>query len=576
MEQITLSHPSKSIELSTPPNAARTLLETFARRGVTAAFGIPGGLISPVYDALRHVPTIRPVTTRHETIAAFASMGHAIATDKPALCLTTGGPGLTNAITGIAAAFAEEIPLVAISGEISRAQTSRATLQDATANSIDAVAMLRTVTRWSTIVDDPTLAVGAAEQAIARACGPRPGPVFLSLPIDVSNGAYEGAMPVALSETQPPAKPDRAACKEAAERLLRARRPLLILGRGARNATEEVAALARRLSIPVMTTSHAKGFFPESHPLHLGIVGFAGHPSAHDSLAAGHDVVIVVGTRLGDWSTNGWTLPVGGSDATIQIDREPWLLGRNYPITLGIVADAGAALRGILAELPLDVARPSVRTGGVRRLHPEMCVSDRVPLNPARVMMGLQSAFPDAFFAVDIGEHCGHALHYLSIDRPDQFRSMVGLASMGSGIGTAIGVRHARRDRPVVSICGDGGFLMFAGEVHTCVDQGIDVVFAVMNDGAYNMINHGFRRVFGRTPECLPSHVADLAGVARDLGAIGVTVETPDDLHPGRLRALAGQGRPVVLDIRFDPSVLALSIESRTASLKKVAFGGAV
>ena len=176
---------------------------------------------------------------------------------------------------------------------------------------------------------------------------------------------------------------------------------------------------------------------------------------------------------------------------------------------------------------------------------------------------------------MDIGEHCAHALHYLSIDRPDQFRSMVGLASMGSGIGTAIGVRHARRDRPVVSICGDGGFLMFAGEIATCVEHGIDVIFVVMNDGGYNMINHGFKRVFGKVPSCLPARSADLAGVARDLGAIGVRVDSVEDLHPARLRALAGVGRPVVLDVRFDPSV-ALSVSSRSAALSKVAFGGAV
>jgi acetolactate synthase I/II/III large subunit len=286
------------------------------------------------------------------------------------------------------------------------------------------------------------------------------------------------------------------------------------------------------------------------------------------------DVVCVVGSRLGDWTTNGWTVPLAGSEALIQIDRDPWLVGCNYPVTLGIVADAAAALSAITRALPLDVARPLVRTQGIRRLHAEQRGSNAVPLDPARVMAALQDAFPDAFYTADIGEHCAHALHHLTIDRPDQFRTMVGLASMGSGIGMAIGARHARTDRPVLGICGDGGFMMHAGEVLTCVEHGIDVVLVVMNDGRYNMINHGFQKVFGRVPGMLPARAANLAGVARELGALGACIRTPDDLDPRALRKLAERGRPLVLDVRIDPST-SLSAATRSASLQRVAFGGA-
>jgi acetolactate synthase-1/2/3 large subunit len=213
------------------------------------------------------------------------------------------------------------------------------------------------------------------------------------------------------------------------------------------------------------------------------------------------------------------------------------------------------------------------RRQGIRRLHPELRESNEIPLKPARVLSALQSAFPDAFFACDIGEHCAYALHYLTIDRPDQFRAMVGLASMGSGLGVAIGARHAQRDQRVVGICGDGGFVMYAGEVLTCVEQGIDVVLVVLNDGRYNMIHHGFRTVFGRSPSGLPARTADLAGVASELGAIGVAIRTPDELEPVRLRALADKGRPLVLDVRIDPE-MTLSAQSRSSSLRRVAFGG--
>jgi acetolactate synthase-1/2/3 large subunit len=212
--------------------------------------------------------------------------------------------------------------------------------------------------------------------------------------------------------------------------------------------------------------------------------------------------------------------------------------------------------------------------GGITRVQPESVRSDSTPLKPGRVRAGLQEAFPDAVWAVDQGEHCTYALHYLKIDSPDRFHTMIGLASMGSGIGVGIGARHARRDRPVVIVCGDGGYAMHAGEILTCVEHGIDVILAVINDGRWNMVFHGFQAVFGRMPDELPTHVADLAGVARNFGALGIRIERPEDLDPARLRALSRRGRPLLLDIRIDPS-LALSLESRTASLKDFAEGGA-
>jgi len=232
-------------------------------------------------------------------------------------------------------------------------------------------------------------------------------------------------------------------------------------------------------------------------------------------------------------------------------------------------------LCAMLDALPSDVARPRRASLGLRRLHADEMTSDSMPLSPGRVFAALGLAFPDAVWSVDQGEHCAYALHYLNIDEPDRFRTMVGLASMGSGIDVAIGMRHARRDRTVIGVCGDGGFAMHAGEILTCVEHNIDLVLAVINDGRYNMVHHGFAKVFGRRPLGLPSHVADLAGVAREFGAVGVRIETPDDLRPENLRALAKCGRPVLLDIRIDPS-LALSAASRSAALSDLAGAAGV
>jgi acetolactate synthase-1/2/3 large subunit len=560
-------HEAKAREI----NAARAMLQAFARRGVRVAFGIPGGLISSVFDALADVPEISLVMTRHEGMAAFCAIGHAIATGIPALVLTTSGPGITNALTGVAAAFLEELPLIFIGGEVPASAASRGAIQDASSNGVDSVALMRTVTRWSARVDSAAGAVGAAEQAFRAATGPRPGPVFLSLPLDVGNAGGR-TQRVAIAEAAPAVAPDLAACREIVQRLRRAKRPLIVAGNGARDAARELRLLAEYTGSPVVTTPHAKGVFPEGHRLHLGGIGLGGHPSVRAYLTTSPDVVCIVGSKLNDYATDGWSIPLTGSEATYQIDREPWLIGRNYPVTAGIVADAKAALTAMLSLAPTDSTPPPPlrEITGIRRIAPESMRSNDVPLKPGRVFAALQDAFPDAFWACDQGEHCAYAIHYLQIDDPTQFRTMVGFASMGTGIGLAIGARAAQRGRTVIGVCGDGSFAMHAGEILTCVEHGIDVILAIINDGRWNMVHHGFHAVYGRRPDALPSHVADLSGVARDFGAVGVRIEKPEDLDRERLRGLAGLGRPVVLDIRIDPS-LSLSAATRSGALRSFA-----
>ncbi len=550
------------------------MLDTFARRGMTAAFGLPGGLVSSIYDAVADEPRISLVHTRHEAMSAFNAMGHTLVTGKPALVMTTSGPGITNAITGIASAYVEGIPMIVVAGEVPATAASRGAIQDATSNGLDVVAMLRTITRWSARIDSAAGAVGAAEQAMQIAMGPRPGPVFLSLPLDVGS-ALTHAMRLVPSEPPPEPPADPHSCRTAARALSGARRPLLVVGNGARGAARELRALAERLAIPVVTTPHAKGVFPDSHPLSLGGIGLGADSAATEYLKTQPDVVLIIGSRLGDYATNGWSTPLAGSTATIQIDQEALLVGRNYAVTLGIIGDARAALEELLAALPSDVRLPT-RAPYAMRVSRDPKVRPNAALPPARVLHGLQAAFPDALWTVDQGEHCAYAIHHLRIEEPDGFRTMVGLASMGSGIGIGIGAAHAlrgKKNRRVIALCGDGGFAMHPGEVLTCVEHGIDVILVVFNDGRWNMVHHGFKAVFGRMPDSLPSRVADIAGVAEGFGATALRIEKNDDLDPEKLRALAVRGRPLVLDVRFDPSA-ALSVGSRSAALRDLRTGG--
>ena len=541
-----------------------------AALGVRSSFGIPGGLCSPVFDALHHVPSMRVVYTRHEAMAGYAAMGHAVTTGYPGLVITTGGPGLTNVVTAAAAAFVDEIPMIVVSGEVATTAGSRGAFQDTTSNALDAVAMMRTVTRWSARIDGPENVSGMVQHAFDMATGPNPGPVYLALPFDVGLASSEPC-PIAAARGVR-RQPDPCACAEVARLLLGAQRPLIVAGSGVRQAADVLLELAERTCCPVVTTPHAKGVFPESNCLHLGMIGLGGHPSAKRYLEQRPDVVCVIGSRLGDIDTECWALPLTGSEATVQVDKQACLVGRNYPITLGVLGDIACSLRQVVSELPSDVATARRQVSGIEVVEPGAARSQQVPLHPARVLTALQRAFPDAFFAADVGEHAVLAFHYLRIDDPRQFRSLWGLGAMGSGIGMAIGTKQANPDKTVVCICGDGGFAMHAGDLLSCVDQGIDVIFAIMNDGCWNMVEHGFASVYGRSPSTMPERPADLAAVARAYGAVSARVETPADLEPERLRSLTESRRPVVLDIRTNPRV-ALSSTGRNEAMRRNAQG---
>ncbi len=554
---------------TTPATASVSLLRVLAAHGVRVAFGIPGGSASPLFDGLREVPEIRFVPTRHEAMAGFAASGYARATGTPALVLTTSGPGMTNAITGMAAAALEELPAIFIAGEVASGAVARGALQDGSPAGTDMLSTVRSLTRWAATLQSPDAAPSTAERAWQQATGDRPGPVFLGVPLDVGSRPCVSATKLATS-SRPPMMPDLEACRTAAALLASARRPLLLLGNGARGAAADALGLAERLSLPVAVTGHAKGVFPENHRLYLGVVGVGQHPSVSEYLEAGPDVVCVVGSRLGDIATNGWRLPIAGTRATIQIDRDPLLLGRNVPVTLGIVSDAGCALREIVDALPGDTVPPLRAVSGCRSARDHLAHSSAVPLKPQRVLAALGDAFPGAIWCSDIGEHLTMALHYLRVGGPDRFHAMAGFGSMGSGIGAAIGMKVARPDETVVAICGDGGLAMYAGELLTCAEQGIGVVFAVFNDGCWNMIEHGFRTVYGRVPPSLPSRVADLAAVARGFGAQAARIERPDQLGIDALRGLVEPHRPLLLDIRIDPSE-SFTGESRAAALRHFA-----
>jgi acetolactate synthase-1/2/3 large subunit len=544
---------------------ARVLLEALADVGVDTVFAVPGGAASPFFDALTHRPDIRLIVAKHETGAAFLAVGHVLATGRPAAVVTTAGPGFTNVLTGLATAFHEGLPIIFLAGEVPRSAFGRGALQDSSATGIDAVAMARPIAKWSAQVAHAASAPGLFRKAISLALAPRQGPVFLSVPLDV--GA-EIVAPTAWEGAQEPVQFQLgiAGCGRARGLLASAERPLIIAGAGARGAEGRRALLAaaEHFACPVTVTPKGKGVFPEDHPLYLGGFGYGGHESVTDYLAGGVDVVIACGTGLDDVATNGWSDALRARRAFVQIDIDPAVIGRGYPVDLALIGP----LERVLAEITAGprVARAPLSAG----LRTQRCArSQDGRITSEEAMSVLDAECPDdALFTADLGEHLAFAIHYLRITRGRGFIACLGFSSMGSGICSAIGHQLGAPDRRTYAVCGDGGFLMFGGELATAVQHGAHTTFVVLNDSRLNMCHHGMRDVYGRTLDFTSSPV-DFALLARAHGASGVVVRTRADLTEALRSPHDG---PRVLDVRIDPDVR-LAGSQRNATLRQFQQG---
>jgi acetolactate synthase-1/2/3 large subunit len=564
--------PLRPVESVTPisqPVAAHhrvadVIVETLIELGITTFYGIPGGAIASVYDALVDHPSLKIINTRHETGAAFMAMGHARVSGNIACVLMTSGPGVTNALTGLAAAHADGIPVIAIGGEVPRKNFGRGALQEGSRYQLDLLGMVRSVTKFSAEVSNPSAASTLVRKAVATARSGRQGPVFLSLPLDIASERVVSIK--ASTHVSTHFEVDDEMLAEVAEALQQSERGLIVVGSGARHpeAVRWVGTLAATLQMPVATTPKAKGIFPESDPLSLGIFGFGGHTSASDYLEQGVDTILCVGCGLGETGTNSWSPVLRPSKTFIQIDIDAGQIGKNYQVDFGIIGPSHVVLRGIASKVRRKPNRSL--SSGIKYIDPEDAESDELPLKPARVLRLLQEILPeDAIYTVDIGEHTMFALHYLRIDHPDAFMVSTGLGSMGSGIGSAIGAKVALPNRAVVSLCGDHGFQMLGMELATCVQSGIGVVFAIFNDARMRMVESGLTRIFGRTAP-MHSPRVDFAALAKAIGAHGFSIRKPSDFSAIPKEMLTGN-KPCVLDIAVDPEA-SFPIHGRIAQIR--------
>jgi acetolactate synthase-1/2/3 large subunit len=533
-----------------PVRTADALVDILIAQGVDVIFGLPGGPISPLIDALLDRPEIRVVNTRSEGAALFAAAGYAHASGKLGVAMVTTGPGVLNAMTGLTSAYCDGLPVLLLAGEVARRNFGRGALQDGSAYGLHIVDMLRNVTKFAAELNDPQRAPAMLRSAIRTALSGPQGPVALTLPMDTTLAKLESVPQVSV----PPIL-ERAVAPEALEQaaatMRETKRGLIFAGSGVRRGAgaQRLVELAERTQWPVVTTPKAKGVFPEDHPLSLGIFGMGGHISAYDYLEKGVETIVAVGTSFNELSTDGWSALLQPSRALIHVDIDDRQFGRAYACTLGIVATAEQFLGQMTARMP---QAPERHFGGVRRHVLPLGTAAGLPMHHA--LGEIQKALPeDAIFTVDSGEHFVFATHYLKTTAPDSYLVMTGLGSMGQSVPAAIGAQLAHPDRVVATIVGDGCFAMNAFEIATAVNAKLPLIIFVINDGRLGMVEIGATNVYGRTAD-FPTGPMDIPQLAAALGAQTVVAEEFGQIRDAQLMEMRKRG-PVVVDVRIDPTI---------------------
>lgn len=547
-------------------NAAEGIIKALELAGVTQMFGIPGGAIDGFSNALYGNDKISVLVTRHEAGAAYMADAYARLTGKIGVCFTTAGPGASNAVTGIATSFVDCVPVLIFTGQIATSLFGKGAFQ----GEVNIVNIFSHFTKYSRTMLNPDRSPGTVYKMIRTARSIPGGPVHLSLPMDMMQKEVSEAIeePMEIRERLF----DREGVREAASILLSARKPAIIAGWGVSlsRGAEELLNLAELLNIPVTTSPKAKGIFPESHPLSLGVSGFAGSPAAKEYFAeAGIDLVLAVGAGLNEMTTGSWNKDKPPWKI-IQIDANIQKIGMNHPVSFGIVGDAASVLRemcfAVRREEGADADTKFLRgTPGdfqVERIKAKHASEETAPksdselYHPRDLIADIQKSFPkDSAFFADIGNVMTWTIRYMVIDKPYSFFTSLGFGGMGYATAAPVGAKLGAPDRPVVGLVGDSCFLMHGMEVSVASEHDIPAIWIVFNNAMHGMIYHGRKLCDPPILEGVPSHYkkrVDFAKTAEGLGAIGVKIEKAGGLTPELVHKVLALNRPVVFDIWID------------------------
>ena len=535
------------------PRETRTggewVVAALAAEGVRHVFGIPGIHNLAIYDALLRQSAITHVLARHEQGAAFMADGYARASGHPGVVLVTTGPGATNALTPLVESFAGSQPVLLLMSDVPSAVLGRGlgALHEVS-NQIDC---FRPVTRWAETLGSAADIAGAVQGAFHLFRTGRPGPIALSVPTDFLAGRVASALTPPGAGRRPPC--DVGLVARAAARLSAARRPLLVAGGGvvAAGAEAELAALARRLGAPVITSVMGRGSLSESDPLWLGVLP---NRRATQAPLEAADVVLAAGCRFAHRSTNGLLLNLTfrPEQALIHLDLDPTVIGRLYQPTLALVGDAKDGLAGLMDALGSGPPAPDWDREWLSACRVSRSPRYTEPID--RLLSALRRTLaPDAVVVSDqTGLNYWMEWHF-PVLAPRTFLYPVGSATLGYAVPAALGAKLARPERQVVAVVGDGGFLYSVNELATAVKYRLPVVFLVVNDRRYGAIAWLQQAMFGLSGEADLTN-PDFPALARAFGAAGERVAGVDALEAALARALVAEGPTLLeLELAVDP-----------------------
>jgi len=572
---------------------AQALIKSLEMQQVEVMFGLPGGAILPVYDPIID-SSIRHILVRHEQGAGHMAEGYAQVTGRPGVAIVTSGPGATNIVTPLADAYMDSTPLVVVSGQVATTAIGTDAFQES-----DITGITMGVTKHNWLITDPADIPRVVAEAFHVATTGRPGPVLIDMPKDVSNASMEWYWPgpgdLDLPGYRPVTVGDPALVRQAAELLLASRRPVIYAGGGIlkARAAEVLRELAERTGIPVVTTLMARGSFPDSHPLCLGMPGMHGNYTAVTSMQRS-DLLIALGSRFDDRVT-GRVDAFAPEAKVIHVDIDPAEHHKVRRADVAIAGDCRLVIEELLVALealglphsdatvggkggsPSD-APPGAEAvpGSPAAAHPRTGLApwrDQVsawqrdfplgyhqdptdgPLKPQFVLETLRDATPeDTIVASGVGQHQMFASQWWRFDHPYTWVNSGGLGTMGFAVPSAIGAKVGRPDKTVWAVDGDGCFQMTAQELVTASSERIPVKIAILNNAYLGMVRQWQEMFYEErySEVYLSPDLPDYVQWAEAMGCVGLRVETPGDVAPAIDKANSVDDRPVVIDFRTD------------------------